>query len=269
MGACPCQSAVRRAGTAPPGSGRRLRQITMTEPPTTAGMAGAQPPPRRGRSRGVPLGAVGYSGCSVAPVGCVGHAQGYSRVLTGTQETPCLALWYYGCCLVPRLEALRTHTHASSSRRCVHTHIRRMHSRHARAAQRSRALRAGKYTWGAAGKNACPDGTARIVDLTACQAAATAAGKNGPSSSENSNLFPKGCYLSTSTVYFNAHAIGTFDRIGAGTLLLCAGTGVPASPAPPRRRHSRTCTLWMLSLHRAYSTVLTGTDPCAHHGVST
>ncbi len=144
--------------------------------------------------------------------------------------------------MVPRLEALRTHTHASSLRRCVHMCIRRMHSRHARAAQRSRASRAGKYTWGAAGKNVCPVGTARIDDLTACKAAATSAGKNGPSSSENSNLFPKGCYSSTSTVFFNAHEIGAFNRIDADILLLCAGTGVPASPAPPRRRHPRTCT---------------------------
>jgi hypothetical protein len=97
----------------------------------------------------------------------------------------------------------------------------------------SAAVRAGKYAWGAAGKNACPVGTARINDLAACQAAATAAGKNRPSSSEIDDLAPKGCYSDTRSpgVYFNAHVTGQHAAIGDDTLLLCAGTGVPASPA--------------------------------------
>ncbi len=53
----------------------------ITPAPSTAGMAGAPPPPRRGRSRGVPSGAGGYSGCSLVPLGRAGHAQG---VLEGT-----------------------------------------------------------------------------------------------------------------------------------------------------------------------------------------
>jgi hypothetical protein len=146
--------------------------------------------------------------------------------------------------LGPRLEALRTHTHTSSLRRCVHMCIRRMHSRHARAAQRSRALRAGKYTWGAVGKNACPDGTTRIVDLTACQAAAAAAASPRPKTSEDTVDSPKGCYSSTTSrsVFFNAHATGAGNRIDVDIVLLCAGTGVPASPAPPRPRQTGTCT---------------------------
>jgi hypothetical protein len=93
-------------------------------------------------------------------------------------------------------------------------------------------LRAGKYAWGEVGKNACPGGTARIVDLTACQAAAAAAGKNRPSSSEVDEIAPKGCYSDTTStsVFFNAHVTGVTDQIQSN-VLLCAGTGVPASPA--------------------------------------
>ncbi len=115
------------------------------------------------------------------------------------------------------------------------------------------AVRAGKYTWGAAGKNACPDGTARIDDLTACKAAAAAAGKPPPKSSESTDQFPKGCYSSilSPDVVFNAHVTGTWDRIDPDIVLLCAGTGVPASPARPApgipaplhrgRRHYELC----------------------------
>ena len=142
------------------------------------------------------------------------------------------------CCLGPSVATLRVHMHSLC--RCAHMHMRRMHSRRARAAQRRCALRAGKYTWGAAGKNACPDGTARIDDLTACQAAAAAAGKNG-AIRENSDLFPKGCYSSTTSpnVYFNAHVTGATTQIDADILLLCAGTG---ATRPPRPRRANTCT---------------------------
>jgi hypothetical protein len=150
---------------------------------------------------------------------------------------PCSMVLWVGLRL--RLAALCAHPHAHSLCRCVQTGMRRMHSQaaHSRAAQRSRAWRAGKYNWGEAGKIICPDGTARIDDLTACQAAATAAGKNG-AIRENSDLFPKGCYSSTTSpnVYFNAHVTGATTQIDADILLLCAGTGVPASltrPASP------------------------------------
>ncbi len=95
--------------------------------------------------------------------------------------------------------------------------------------------RAGKYTWSAAGSNACPDGAARIDDLSACQAAATAAGKTSPSSSENDDLYPKGCYSDTTapSVFFNAHVTGSTAQIGFDILVLCTVTGVPASPARP------------------------------------
>ncbi len=129
-----------------------------------------------------------------------------------------------------------THAHARIQFAQMCAHVHKAHALPACtccAAQCSRAVRAGKYTWGAAGKNVCPVGTARIDKLTECKAAATAAGKNGPSSSEESDLFPKGCYLSTSTVFFNAHEIGAFNRIDADIVLLCAGTGVPAAPARP------------------------------------
>jgi hypothetical protein len=107
-------------------------------------------------------------------------------------------------------------------------------------------------------------GTARINDLTACQAAATAAARPRPSSSENSDLFPKGCYSSRTSpnVYFNAHVTGAATQTGADVVLLCAVAGVPASPAPPRPRHPRACTHGRRHSIGAYSTVLTGTVPC-------
>jgi hypothetical protein len=235
--ACTCPIAVRRAGTAPPGGGRQLRQITATPAPSTAGMAGAPP------SRPAAADPEGTARCrwvlrllSRAP-----RLRGVRpRVLEGTQvylkglesAVPCsMVLWgQFGAKV-----GSTTHAHASSLCSCVHMCIRRTHSRHARAAQRSRAVRAGKYTWGPVGKNVCPDGTARIDDLTACQAAAAAAGRPSPKSSENVDEFPKGCFSSTTSpnVYFNAHVTGATNRIDADILLLCAGTGVPALPARP------------------------------------
>ncbi len=139
-------------------------------------------------------------------------------------------------CLGPGVATLRTHAHASSLRRCVHVHVGRMPARTRALHSASAAVRAGKYAWGAVGKNACPGGTTRIDDFTACQAAAAAAGRPSPKSSENTDAIPKGCYSSTTSpnAYFNAHVTGAGNRIDADILLLCAGAGVPASPAPPR-----------------------------------
>jgi hypothetical protein len=63
--------------------------------------------------------------------------------------------------------------------------------------------------------------------------------------------------------YSFVHEIGAFNRIDADIVMLCAGTGVPASPAPPRPRQTRTCTCGRRHSIGASSTVLTGTDPCA------
>ncbi len=165
------------------------------------------------------------------------------RVLEGTHgylkglesAVPCCSVLWVGLGTKAHNTYERADTHAHSFSRCVHC--------------ASAALRAGKYAWGAVGKNACPDGTARIVDLTACQAAATAAGKNRPSSSDNDDLAPKGCYSDTTStsVFFNAHAIGATDQIQIN-VLLCAGTGVPASLTRSRPRHPRTSrmpSLWV------------------------
>jgi hypothetical protein len=109
-------------------------------------------------------------------------------------------------------------------------HVGRMPARTHALRSAAAAMCAGKYAWGAAGKNVCRDGTTRIDDLTACQAAATAAGKTSPKSSENTVDSPKGCYSSTRSpdVSFNAHVIGQHSAVDPETLVLCAGTGVPA-----------------------------------------
>jgi hypothetical protein len=230
-------------------------------------MAGAQPPaPPRPIPR-VSLGAGGYSGCSLVPLGCEGHAQGYSGVLEGTEGARGRRASLYGTmggwvCGYGWQHYARTRTHPVCADVCTcasgactpGVHVLR---------SASFAWRAGKYAWGAVGKNTCPDGTTRINDLTACQAAATAAGKNRPSSSEIDDLAPKGCYSDTTStsVFFNAHVTGVADQIQNG-FLLCAVTGVPASPAPPRPRRANTCTRGRRHSIGAYSTVLTGTVPC-------
>jgi hypothetical protein len=230
--ACPFQDAECRAGSAPPGAGRQLKQTVATPAPTTAGtpapstagMAGAQPPPRRGRCRGVPFGALRV--LWLLPRTPWRGTQGYSRVLEGARgRRASLYGIMGGFGTNVHTTYVRALTHAHSSSRCVPC--------------ASAALRAGKYTWGAAGKNVCPVGTARIDDLTACQAAAAAAGKTSPSISENSDLSPKGCYSATTSpnVYFNAHVLGALQRISSDELLLCAGAGVCARfthpPVPP------------------------------------
>ncbi len=174
--------------------------------------------------------------------------RGYSRVLEGARGRR-------ASLFETRLGSTRTHTHSLC--RCVHMRIRRTRGVHVLCSAAA-AWRAGKYTWGAAGKVICPAGTARIDDLTACQAAATAAGKTPPSSSENSDLSPKGCYSSTRSpgVSFNAHVTGQERAADDETLLLCAGAGVCARfthpPAPPTAYpHVH---LWMPSLYILYKT---------------
>ena len=88
------------------------------------------------------------------------------------------------------------------------------------------AVRAVPYITGAAGSNACPSGSTRIDDPTACQNAAVAVAATWGGSGQWAGR-PKGCYLSsTQTVSFNTHATGS----GAGGYTpLCAGA--PASIA--------------------------------------
>ncbi len=188
-------------------------------------------PPRRGRSRGVPLGAIRVLRLlSRAPW----QRGARPRVLEGTEGARGRRASLYGNMGVFGATVGST-AGEQFVQMCAHVHMRRMHSRRARAAQRSRALRAGKYAWGAAGKNVCPDGTTRIDDLTACKTAAAAAGRPSPSISENSDQSPKGCYSSTRSpdVSFNAHVIGQLNAVADDTLLLCAVAGVPASLARP------------------------------------
>jgi hypothetical protein len=216
-----------------------------------------------GHAQRVLGGTHGYSGCSLVPLGCAAHAQ---RVLEGTQvylkgAVPgSMVLW---CGLGLRLATLHVRAHARTQfvQMCAHAHAAHalpgVHVLRSAAA----ALRAGKYAWGAAGRNACPDGTARIDDLTACQAAATAAGKAPPISIDDDDLSPKGCYSSTFStgVSFNAHVTGAWIRIDPDILLLCAGTG---ATRPPRPRRANTCTSGCCHSIGAYSTVLTDTAPC-------
>jgi hypothetical protein len=89
---------------------------------------------------------------------------------------------------------------------------------------------------GAAGSNACPAGSVRIVTEAACRTAAAAAGMTaGSPFVETSSGYPRGCYYSTTNMaYLNTHAVGGgFSyTVGGGssyTQLLCAAvtTGVP------------------------------------------
>ncbi len=97
---------------------------------------------------------------------------------------------------------------------------------------------AGAYVSGAAGSNACPAGSARIVAEAACRAAVAAADKTIQESIFVGTLsvFPRGCYYWTSSNYafFNADAVGAGD---SGSQLLCAATVTTGAPlhAPMRR----------------------------------
>ncbi len=96
---------------------------------------------------------------------------------------------------------------------------------------------AGAYVSGAAGSNACPVGSVRIVTEAACRTAAAAAGKTpGSTFVWTDSTYPRGCYYDTinNYAYLNMHAVGAGS---SGRQLLCAAvtTGAPLH-APTRRR---------------------------------
>jgi hypothetical protein len=206
------------------------------------------------------------------------------RVLEGTHgysrgsRAPCLALWYYGCCLRLRLATVRVHTQAPSFvQMCAHArtaHALPACGVHWRAAQRSRALRAGKYTWGDEGSNACPAGTTRIVAPAVCESAAVDSGKTWGGTEDNA-LFPVGCYWQTSSVYgfLNTNAVGAAYP---NARLLCAvGSGAPSSRTPIRLHARRcACTGPMRDTPQCLSSVVRLSryswqcDCCAHCGSS-
>jgi hypothetical protein len=105
---------------------------------------------------------------------------------------------------------------------------------------------AGAYVSGAAGSNACPAGSVRIVTEAACRTAVTAAGKNPghgniggdmvSSFLENIASVPRGCYTmrTNNDAFFNTHAVGAGS---SSSQLLCAASG-----APPRPMRAPVCT---------------------------
>ncbi len=102
---------------------------------------------------------------------------------------------------------------------------------------------AGAYVSGAAGSNDCPAGSARIVTMGACRAAAAAAGKTAGSTVypfvETDCDVPRGCYYTTGgNAHLNTHAVG----FGASyaRLLCAANTGAPLhAPTRPRACSAR------------------------------
>jgi hypothetical protein len=90
------------------------------------------------------------------------------------------------------------------------------------------------YAWGEDGSNQCPTSYYAIVDMAACERAATAAGEDYIRS-ETDPSYPSGCYFSqggNAGFYFNA------DTVGAGvrrTQLLCSGAALLARPAQAPR----------------------------------
>ncbi len=88
---------------------------------------------------------------------------------------------------------------------------------------------AGAYVSGAAGSNACPAGSVRIVTEAACRTAAAAAGKVVlPSFLQNDPDFPRGCYYTGNNAFFNTHAVGA--RCVLTQWLLCAAVTTGALP---------------------------------------
>ncbi len=86
---------------------------------------------------------------------------------------------------------------------------------------------AGAYVSGAAGSNACPAGSVRIVDEADCRLAAAFAGKTPDSPFVYTNAYdPRGCFYVTRTnsAYLNPHAVGAGY---SGSQLLCAAAGAP------------------------------------------
>ena len=82
--------------------------------------------------------------------------------------------------------------------------------------------------WGVAGSNECPPGYFRVQLLSACQSAATAAGKTW-SRSEIDSTYPRGCYFTDldNKVYLNTHAVGAGD---SSSRLLCSAAAPTNAP---------------------------------------
>ncbi len=92
---------------------------------------------------------------------------------------------------------------------------------------------AGAYISGAAGSNACPAGSTRIVTEAACRTAAAAASKTPTPLSfmRTEPDLPRGCYYATDYAFFNAHAVGAGN---SNAQLLCA-TATSGAPPPSMR----------------------------------
>ncbi len=87
---------------------------------------------------------------------------------------------------------------------------------------------AGAYVSGADGSNECPAGSARIEAEAACRTAVAAAGKTFAGALTDS-AFPRGCFTSGTSAFFNAHAVGV-GRSGAQPLCAAlATTGAPTA----------------------------------------
>ncbi len=92
---------------------------------------------------------------------------------------------------------------------------------------------AGAYVSGAAGSNACPAGSVRIVTEAACRSAAMAAGKTAELDPtffvETSPRYPRGCYYTTllDNAYFNTDAVGAGE---SNSQLLCAAVSTGERP---------------------------------------
>jgi hypothetical protein len=73
----------------------------------------------------------------------------------------------------------------------------------------------------------------RIEAEAACRTAAAAAGKPVPSYFvETSSAYPRGCYFTSNTAWFNTHAVGAGNSYAR---LLCAAV---TAGAPQRRRRT-------------------------------
>ncbi len=151
----------------------------------------------------------------------------------------------------------------------------------AAAAARRRAARAvpscaGAYVSGAAGSNACPAGSVRIVTEAACRTAATAAGKTVPSVFVVTDPYvPRGCHYASSSAsvydnyaYFNPHPVGAGDTTYR---LLCAVTsGAPPPPPVHARTHVRAAALCMRTCgDRAFVACVAAVLRGTHGGLGT
>jgi hypothetical protein len=111
--------------------------------------------------------------------------------------------------------------------------------RHGRRAASCVLSCAGAYVAGAAGSNACPAGSARIVTADACRTAVTAAGKTAaPTLVETNSDFPRGCYYTTANnfAWFNTHAVGGGNSASQPLCAATVATGAPPhTPLTPTR----------------------------------